>query len=199
MVADNQILFISGRPDIAPWLFITHPDWAGSRDIDLETFLTSSLRGARARDLGYLKPLIRRAAIGELRYDESLTIGEDQDFYARALLNGARFVYTPDAYYCYRRHAQSTSYRLRTDDLDAMIAAEQAFRPKLLSDRVRAISLKRGRQMAIERSTVAAIEAIKRRDVLAAVGHIAEHPSAVLRLSEVIGEAVRKRLAPEKT
>jgi succinoglycan biosynthesis protein ExoU len=64
--------------------------------LTFETFVLGDLnrRGAYRKELGFLKPLIRRSFLDrhKLRYDESLRLGEDYAFYARALLAGARFL-----------------------------------------------------------------------------------------------------------
>ncbi len=75
--------------------------------------------------LGYLKPLMRRTAVGDLRYREDIRIGEDHDFYMRYLLGGGRFYLLPEAYYLYRRHSGSVSHRLSPTALEEMIGAQR--------------------------------------------------------------------------
>ena len=52
-----------------------------------------SRRGKLRRELGFLKPLVRRQFMDDahLRYDPRLRLGEDYIFYASALARGARF------------------------------------------------------------------------------------------------------------
>ncbi|SFH10909.1 glycosyltransferase [Sulfitobacter dubius] len=95
--------------------------------IDAVTMASGTLCGVRNLSLGYLKPLIRRSALGGLRYDSELTIDEDYDLYLRLLVSGARFVVIPDAMYLYRRHAKSISHRLNVDGLKSMVQAQAAF------------------------------------------------------------------------
>ena len=76
--------------------------------------------------LGYLKPLIRREAIGAMRYRTELRIGEDFDFLLRLTLSGARLAVLPEAYYLYRRHTGSISHRLSEPAARAMIDAQDA-------------------------------------------------------------------------
>lgn len=54
---------------------------------------------------GYLKPLIRRSFLErcELRYDEDLRFAEDLNFFARALMHGARWLMHPQTYYIYHQ------------------------------------------------------------------------------------------------
>lgn len=64
------------------------------RLLDFAGFVLGNL-GAQSGplDLGYLKPMFRRAFVKEhaLRYRDDMRLGEDYEFYARALALGARF------------------------------------------------------------------------------------------------------------
>ncbi|MDX5401579.1 MAG: glycosyltransferase [Rhodobacterales bacterium] len=93
--------------------------------IDAVTLVTGCLRGHENTSLGYLKPLIRRAALGDIRFNESLLIDEDHDLYLRLVLSGAAFFAIPDAMYLYRRHSGSASYRQSVAKLCLMIAAQE--------------------------------------------------------------------------
>ncbi len=65
-------------------------------------------------DLGLVKPLIRRQFLLDtgLRYDETMLAGEDDfPFQMRCLLQGARYIFVPDAYYFYRVRPGSLSSR----------------------------------------------------------------------------------------
>ncbi len=118
MVADDLICFGSENGIsllhrlalVRPWL----PEAA-----DLLRAETSS----PSVPVGYLKPLIRRQALGSLRYRPYLSVGEDFDLQLRLRLSGARFAVLPDAYYLYRRHAASLSHRLPEDAARNMIKA----------------------------------------------------------------------------
>ena len=77
--------------------------------------------------VGYLKPVIRRSALGSLRYSEAMTIGEDYDLLFRLLLVGVKMAVLPEAYYLYRRHSGSISYRLRPEDCESMIVAGERY------------------------------------------------------------------------
>lgn len=63
--------------------------------LDLATFVTANISrpGHPRREWGFLKPLMRRAFLDRhnLRYDETLRLGEDYALYVRALIAGARF------------------------------------------------------------------------------------------------------------
>ncbi len=63
--------------------------------LDLETFAAGNIPKADRyrRELGFLKPLIRRSFLqsNSIRYDERLRLGEDFLLYSWCLLKGARF------------------------------------------------------------------------------------------------------------
>lgn len=121
-VADDK-LFFGETADASGCTLLGSLDLRAPMEIDAELFVRASGMSSDLPALGYLKPLMRREGIAGLRYDESLRIGEDYDFYLRALLRGVRFVALPDPMYLYRRHSGSISYRLSSPTLRAMIAA----------------------------------------------------------------------------
>jgi succinoglycan biosynthesis protein ExoO len=79
----------------------------------------------RSPALGYLKPVIRADLLGELRYDEAVRIGEDQDLLLRILLRDANFWVVPTPWYLYRRHRGSISHRLSSDEVTRMIDSQR--------------------------------------------------------------------------
>jgi succinoglycan biosynthesis protein ExoO len=125
VVADNLTAFYDdgSKPD---HLWLDGPLWEHPRRLHLATFLSSDDGGGDA-GLGYLKPVFRLDWLRrhDLRYDETLTIGEDFDLVSRALTAGATYVFAPFAGYRYRRRSGSISHRFSAAQLDAMIAAAQ--------------------------------------------------------------------------
>lgn len=118
MVADDLVHFgaESGRSLLQP-LDLQAPWW-----VDARSLLAAETRTPPV-SLGYLKPLVRRAVIGDLRYRPTLRVGEDFDFLLRLSLAGATLAVLPDAYYLYRRHGASISHRLSAAAAHEMIAA----------------------------------------------------------------------------
>jgi succinoglycan biosynthesis protein ExoU len=92
--------------------------------LTLETFVLGDLnrRGAYRKELGFLKPLMRRSFLDRhgLRYDESLRLGEDYALYARALAAGARFLLIPTAGYVSIERADSISAQHTKRDLERL-------------------------------------------------------------------------------
>lgn len=76
------------------------------RLIDPITFVELDRKPAqKSPHLGLTKPLIKRSFLAEhnLTYNENLSLLEDFHFYMMCLINNARFVIIPEAYYFYRR------------------------------------------------------------------------------------------------
>ncbi len=94
--------------------------WACS----LEAFVLGniSVPGRFRKELGFFKPLIRRAFLEkhDLRYDEELRLGEDYAIYARALALGARFLVTPAHGYVSVNRGDSLSARHTKSDLEKL-------------------------------------------------------------------------------
>ncbi len=92
--------------------------------LELEGFVLANIsrRGRLRKELGFLKPLIRRSFLLDhgIRYDERLRLGEDYDLYARALALGALFVLTPGRGYVSVMRRGSLSDRHSIRDLEQL-------------------------------------------------------------------------------
>jgi len=86
-----------------------------------------SRRGHARRELGFAKPVIRRAFLDEsgLRYDETLRLGEDYALYTSMLARGAQFVTISRCGYVAVERAASLSGQHRTADLVALLAYDR--------------------------------------------------------------------------
>ena len=93
LVADDLLLSRDGTDQVSGSLFDAIPEVPD--DIGLSAFVVGNLANPATprRELGYLKPLIRRDFLEQrrVRYDATLRLGEDFILYATALANGARF------------------------------------------------------------------------------------------------------------
>ena len=128
MMADN-ILFVAehaGPSNLPP----TPPVNPQVIDIDLASFVRAnhSPRGTSRKELGFLKPLMRRAFLRDqgLSYDETMRLGEDYDLYVRMLQQGARFRLSTEVGYAARWREDSLSSRHQTADLQALYTAALA-------------------------------------------------------------------------
>jgi succinoglycan biosynthesis protein ExoU len=136
-VADDQIQINEGRED----------DPASSREflighettitLDLSTFVARNLseRDRQRKEFGFLKPMMRRSflELNQLRYDESLRLGEDFTLYARALAAGAAFKVIPSQKYVSVIRSNSISGLHSKRELEKLRDASKAFEqsPKL--------------------------------------------------------------------
>ena len=151
IVADNLTLFEDGR-EAARRPFLAIREDAERRWISLVDYIASGPIYARRPNLGYLKPLLRASALGAVRYNERLRIGEDYDLVLRLLLNGARMRLTPRALYCYRKHATSISSVLRRENVAAMLAADLSLNPQVAAHGPAAVRAQRVRIRSLERA-----------------------------------------------
>lgn len=125
-VADDM-LFFSDTPEGAGRTLLQDLSLTAPLPLSALDMLSSDVPGNSLPPLGYLKPMIAREAVGSLRYDESLPVSEDFDFYLRVLIAGANAVILPEPMYGYRRHSRSLSHRLSVPIVERMIAAQCAF------------------------------------------------------------------------
>lgn len=164
-------------------------------DLDNRSLVSSALNGIDTISLGYLKPLIRRAALGATRFDETLLIDEDHDFFLRLVLSGARFMLMPDAMYLYRRHSASASYRLNVAKLRLMIAAQERQLQQVAGqdDLVRAVE-ERLVQTRAQLEYGRIVEAIRGREMPKALWLLARRPACLRLLGQSIYERSSRRL-----
>lgn len=87
-----------------------------------------SRHGHARRELGFAKPVIRRAFLetSGLRYDESLRLGEDYALYTSMLAQGAVFFTVGQCGYVAVERAASLSGRHRTADLAALLRYDRS-------------------------------------------------------------------------
>ena len=125
-VADN-IVFVDARNSSAEFDI---PEFAADpRFLDLDGFIEGNIskRGASRGEIGFLKPVMRRAFLDEqgLTYREELRLGEDYDLYARALVRGARYKIVHSCGYGAVVRADSLSGQHRTLDLKRLYEADR--------------------------------------------------------------------------
>jgi succinoglycan biosynthesis protein ExoU len=130
MLADNIAFIYDPASAPQPERFETR-----ARGISLVEFVEGNIsqRGRPRGEIGFLKPVMRRAFLDahNIRYDEALRLGEDYDLYLRALAKGARYkVIEHCGYGAVVRH-DSLSSKHRTNDLRSLYEADNA----ILADR----------------------------------------------------------------
>jgi succinoglycan biosynthesis protein ExoU len=138
-VADDLLRVYEGREDEAPSPLIGEA-MPLPLDLNLGEFALGNVsrRGRSRQELGFLKPLMRRAFLQahHLTYDETLRLGEDFVLYAQALARGARFRLIPACGYIAVERAASISGSHGAAELAALakasaaLAAEPGLAPK---------------------------------------------------------------------
>jgi succinoglycan biosynthesis protein ExoO len=201
IIADNQILFYE---DGSPSQYLLQgADWQQARTIDLPLYIRANTMFGKGPALGYLKPLIRRDRIADdaQRYDESLRIGEDYDLVVRLLRGGASFAFLPAAWYFYRRHSASISFRLADSDLSALITAADRFQAALPAQLTEALQAARQRRIGLVRAHLFAllVGKLKARNLFGALADLIRHPDLLPLLVNATREGVQRRLVKART
>jgi len=163
--------------------------------VSAEAWVTAGMDG-KLPALGYLKPLISAEALGLLRYDETLRIGEDYDLLLHTLLAGASMWIVPEPWYLYRRHSGSISHRLSANDVDAMLANQAQLLAGIKPEAGLAQAFAQRRdalQGALDFGRL--VEAIKARSPGTALKIVAQHPALLQRLWTSFTEGRQRRAA----
>lgn len=145
LIADDLLQTPEGQPASAG-----QPLWfRGDRtplDVDLGYFINANIPDPKRHrgELGFLKPLMRRAFLERHRlgYNETMRLGEDYDLYARALALGGRMRLIPWAgYVSVMRAGGLSAVHSRTD-----LAAFEASDDRLLAGNLSPDNERRVRQ-----------------------------------------------------
>lgn len=161
--------------------------------LSFEQFVLGNLGALKGPlELGYLKPIFRRAFIEEhsLRYRPELRLGEDYEFYARALALGARFLVGGGAGYVSierpgslsKDHSENDLLRLRDCDDDLRTLRPYTKREQRALDR-------HWTSVDCRLQWRRLISAVKARRVKAAISTF-HTPDAALYLSARLGEQI---------
>lgn len=181
IVADDLLTFFEDSPRIETMLpeTLNQPYW-----VSLPDFIRSNAIYGPSRPLGYCKPIFRRKALGDFRYDETLRIGEDANLLVRLLAAGRRFRIYPWLLYSYRKHSGSISYRFNHADSQRLISAQRgllkahaALGPDIVSAHAAVLrSLERAAAFA------SLIDGLKTRSPARIINSVRESPEALLLL-----------------
>lgn len=181
----------------APYPHSLAPVYETETRWDLAFWAAENARADGALGPGYLKPLMRRALLGDAPYDERLRNSEDYLLIARLMAAGAAVWFRRETGYLYTRRAGSISHRIGPEHLEALIAAEREIFPDpgrfdgrtatALRDRWRGLE----DALALER----VIAALKRRDLVAPFRILAARPRALGAVWRWLGEVMMKRAA----
>jgi len=182
-VADDLTCFGAGYQGSACTLF---GELSQPRPINItaNVLLASELEMAGHTPFGYLKPLLRRTDLKNLRYREDLRLGEDHDFYARYLLQGGHLHLVGQSYYLYRRHQQSISHRLGIADVEGMIRVQNDLMAHFpdMAPALRKLFVERARTLQESLQFERLVADLKKPAYFAALGALLRHPGLLSRI-----------------
>ena len=195
ILIDNLAIFQSDGPPNITTMFEGDLRERPARIMESE-YIKANMMYGRGSKLGYAKPLIRRASLetNNIRYNESMRIGEDYDLIVRLLSAGARMMSIPDVMYFYRKHGQSISHRLDAISLDALAhTANEALRQPNPHAEVTAAHV--ARLKSIQRAVVfdKVMTALKQKDVLGAAKLVGTEPSVIPLLRMPVISRIQRR------
>ena len=195
IVADNLLLF---HDDGSPAALMLEEESRGSFAVSPRDWVLAGMDGVPA--LGYLKPLIRADRLADLRYDESLRIGEDYDLVLRLLMAGAQMTVVREPFYLYRRHSASISHRLSVPDMQAMLGRQEALATvqQPLSAELAAAFARRSAVLRAGLSYAQLVASLKSRQLGQVLGRLAAEPGHFGRLWQSLAEGRRRRRGQEK-
>ncbi len=171
----------------------------GVSEITLADFIAANILFEGTFNYGYMKPIFERRFIEEhqLRYDETLRIGEDYIFLASALANGGRCVAEPEPGYDYHIRDGSISRVLEQHHVKAMFEADAAFlREHHLDEAARSAQARRTRSLEKAASFLALVQHLKDRAPLKAMGAALRDPVALKHLRMPIAARLRRFADP---
>lgn len=179
---------------------------ARSRQLSLVDFVEGNIsrRGRPRGEIGFLKPIMRRSFLiaHDLRYDESLRLGEDYDLYLRALARGARYKVIDHCGYGAVVRANSLSGRHRTEDLRRLYEAERRIRltPGLLTAEQAKAVARHERHIRARHDLRHALDIKAKGGAPAAVRHLLTHPlTAPGVLAGVLGDKLEAFAGAKQT
>jgi len=189
-VADALIRTPQGvEPDVSLQAF-------QAETLSFEAFVLGNLGRSRGPlDLGFLKPLMRRTFLEAhgLRYQSALRLGEDYEFYARALALGARFLVGNPAGYVSIERPGSLSKDHSERDLELLRDCDRALA------QIRTLTAAESRALARHWASVDCrlqwrrlISAVKANDLGAALSTF-RTPETAIYLAGKLSEQVWRR------
>ncbi len=202
-VADNVVFVEAGdaeppEPEV--------PDFeAEPCFLDAASFIAGNIsrRGASRGEIGFLKPVMRRAFldIKGLRYDESLRLGEDYDLCACALIKGARYKVVHGCGYGAVVRADSLSGRHATADLKNLCEADRAMLTLPTVNGAARAALRRHERHICARYELRRFLDVKSKKGLVAAGlHALSHPFALPAIVGGVGadklDGLKERMRP---
>jgi succinoglycan biosynthesis protein ExoO len=197
IVADDLLHFHDDNSHPISFLMLDH-GLTQPFELTTELFIRANTARSGLPTLGYLKPLIRRARLGDLRYDTGLKVAEDYDLVARLLAGGGKGYVVPDPTYLYRRHGGSISHRMSEAILSDMIDNHNRFVADCgpFEAAVQAALETRLNGMETDLAYERLVAAIKAKQITKAIGILARSPALIGNLYRSLRERSRRADMP---
>jgi succinoglycan biosynthesis protein ExoU len=194
-IADDLLQIPEGQVEGAERRPAMFDHGSGAHCLTLEDFVLGNIgrRGMQRKELGFLKPLIRRSFLDQngLRYDERLRLGEDYVLYAHALACRARFVLVPVQSYVSVIRPDSISGHHTQQDLEQLRDANlELGRISALTARERLALRKHYRSVDARAQWLAVIDAVKARSPARVVLPFCRSPQVSLFLIKQLAAQV---------
>ncbi|UUL82392.1 glycosyltransferase family 2 protein [Sphingomonas qomolangmaensis] len=191
-LCSDNIVFVRNESELKDYSELDAKPLASGM-LNLETFVAGNLpaRHKQRGELGFLKPVIRRAMLKQfdLRYAPTCRLGEDYLLYLAALAHGARFRIVSSCGYAGLVRNDSLSGRHGIEDLEALLAQERLL--------LRGLALTDGQRSAVKqhiRSTRRrlvhrqALRARRERGLWQGFLNAARHPSV---FADILADRIR--------
>ncbi|WP_182911633.1 glycosyltransferase [Paracoccus sp. JM45] len=192
-LAADDLVYFGAMPEPQGRTLLQSMKLAAPMMLDPADYLRSNDGKSSLPAFGYLKPVIRRCALADQRYDTQLRIGEDHDLVMRLLIQGARLLLLPDPLYAYRRHSGSISHRLSVSTVEAMLQAHRHL-PPMPDPETRAAAKAVDRHLRRTLRYERLVSDIKARRWLGLMPRLAD-PTMVARLMESLQDRHRRGTA----
>jgi succinoglycan biosynthesis protein ExoU len=191
-VSDGLVMLRDGQPIAAGQLHDYRAE-VGADMLSAETFIAGNVsrRGRMRRELGFMKPLMRRGFLDAtgLRYDKRLRLGEDFVLYAEALLRGAQFRLTPGCGYVAVWRPESLSGRHSAEDLSNLAQASLGLMRRAdVTEPQRALLWKHARSVMLRSDFRTALDLKRQRRFLELAGFLT---SNLRSIPYMLGETTR--------
>ena len=187
IAADDLVVFYQdgakSSHGLLSGIHVHEPFWVGLAD-----FIRSNIFYSKGDGLGYLKPIIRADLLqaNGIRYNETLSIGEDYEFVLRLLIAGLKYRVYPQQLYFYRKHGASISHRLSSKAARAILEVDQFLYAKLehSSGEVRSACMARIKSIETVLAFNAVIDALKLRNFSGAAVRFLRRPRLLVLMRE---------------
>jgi succinoglycan biosynthesis protein ExoO len=164
-------------------------------ELGLADFIAANIMFEGTFSFGYVKPIFERQFLErhQLRYDETLRIGEDYVLLASALAKGGRCVVEPGVGYAYHIRDGSISRVLELHHVEAMLAADAVFvREHQFDAAAKAAQARRTRSLEQAAAFLRLVQHLKAGEPLRAAGAALRDPMALRHLRMPIAARLRR-------